>query len=197
MSFLLDPYLSVILGTLFFYISSFFRWSRKVTIIATGTAAMLATFYSVVLYLDWLASDVLILDTLYPLIRVIPQKGSEIMFHTNITGVDKTTYPVVLAALFYALYPLWVFLGFHTAKNLNAAREPTPTNRWGTANYRLMGLLLFVGGALFGLYGLTMPTEYAPQVGFTVGNVAIWMTIIGVYFATIPKSERDRWWLPT
>ena len=195
MSFLLDPYLSVFLGILFFYISDFFRWSTKVTIVVTGTAAVLATLYSVILYLDWLASDIIILDNLFPLLRVIPQKGSEIMFHSNVTGIQKADFPVPLVILFYVLYSLWVYLGFNVAKNLKAPREPTPTSMFGTANFRLIGILLFVAGALLGLYGLTMPTEYGGQTGFIVGNVAIWMTIVGVYFMTIPKSERDRWWL--
>lgn len=195
MSFLLDPYLSVFLGMLFFYISNFFRWKPKLTIVVTVIAATFATLYSVVLYLDWLASDILILDTLYPLLQVKQQNGSSIMFHSNVTGINKATFPVPLVALFYGLYFLWVYLGFNIAKNLKAPREPTPTNKYGTANFRLMGLLLLLAGALLTLYGLTMPTEYGGQAGFIVGNVAIWMTIVGLYFMTIPKSERDRWWI--
>ncbi len=196
LSFILDPYLSVIVGAIFFILSDFFQWKPKVTIAVTGVAAVLATLYSVVLYLDWLPSDILILDNLFPLLRVLPQKGSEIMLHSNVTGATKDTFPVALAILFYLLYPLWVYLGFNITKNLKAPREPTPTHRFGTANYRLGGMGLFLLGELLTLYGLAMPTEYGGQTGFIVANVAIWLVIVGVYLMTIPKSERDPWWKP-
>ena len=196
MSFILDPYLSFFVGALFFFISNFFQWKPRVTLAVTAVAAVLATLYSVLLYLDLIGSDFLILDNLYPFIRVIPQKGSDIMLHANVTGASKATFPPALAALFYILYPVWVYIGFSTASNLQAPREPTPTHRFGTANWRITGMLLFFLGSLLTLYGLAMPTEYGGQTGFIVANVAIWLVLIGVYLMTIPKSERDPWWIP-
>lgn len=194
MSFLLDPFLSVLLGAIFFSLSKYFGWKTKVTVSVTGVAAVLATFYSVILYLDWLSSDILILDTLYPIIRTLPQKGSEIMLHSNVTGIRKADFPVFLAAFFYALYPLWVYLGYRIMANITSPREPTPSGRLDTVTMRTVGIFLYLGGALLMLYGLVMPTEYGSQAGFVVANVAIWILIIGTYLITTPKSERDLWW---
>jgi hypothetical protein len=195
MSFLLDPFLSVILGMIVFALSNFFQWKSRITFIVGGIAAVLATLYSVILYLDWLPSDVIILDNLRWLVRVIPQKGSAIMLHANVTGIDKATFPVPLVVLFYALYPLWVYLGFNISKNLHAPREPTPTSMFGTRRFRTIGLFMIEAGPLLTLYGMTMPSDYGGQVGFIIANFAIWTTIIGIFLVTYPKSERDQWWL--
>ena len=173
MSFILDPYLSVIVGAIFFILSDFFQWKPKVTIAVTGVAAVLATLYSVVLYLDWLPSDILILDNLFPLLRVLPQKGSEIMLHSNVTGATKDTFPVALAILFYLLYPLWVYLGFNITKNLKAPREPTPTHRKpGRRRFaRCSGLASHSCTIAFAvLYGPVPQARFSPTTGACTPN---------------------------
>lgn len=46
-------------------------------------------------------------------------KGSEWMFHSDFTGINKADVPVALVAVMFCLYPLWYYLGYIAAQYLS------------------------------------------------------------------------------
>ncbi|VVB95275.1 Uncharacterised protein [uncultured archaeon] len=109
MSFLLDPPLLFIAG---FAICSFFGQSSRTVKIVLGLAVVLVfVSVSLLLYLD-------ILPCFFPFI-CNNLSGSELMFHSNISGIYKKDVPQILVILLFALYPLWIYAGYAMAMRLS------------------------------------------------------------------------------
>jgi uncharacterized protein (DUF362 family) len=83
-----------------YHVSRRYRWSLRSTVLAGAAITTLFVGISSMLYMD-----------------VIPwplpySEGSVWMFHTNITGIDKTDVPFFLVVSMFLLYPLWHSLGY-------------------------------------------------------------------------------------
>ena len=101
MSFFLDPPALFILGMLLYHVSRKSRWSLRSNILA-------GTLISILLFVG--TSSLLYLDVIsWPLPY---REGSVWMFHTFITGINKTDVPVSLVTLMFILYPVWHSLGY-------------------------------------------------------------------------------------
>ena len=125
MSFLLDPFLAFMLGVVFSFFTKGFQFSKQVTFAISATAICLATLYSILLYLDWIHTDFLILDSFAKILPIEQQYGPRIMFHSNASEVTRDVFPVPVVVIFYALYFLWFYLGFKTVdKSLSHMSQP-------------------------------------------------------------------------
>ncbi|MCJ2670619.1 MAG: DUF362 domain-containing protein [Candidatus Thermoplasmatota archaeon] len=108
MSFFLDPPALFILGSILYPLSRRLGWSSRVTFIVGG-------FITLILFMG--GSTLLYLDVIrWNIPFLVDQQGSVWMFHTDITGVDKSHVPLALAVLLLILYPLWTHLGYHASR---------------------------------------------------------------------------------
>jgi len=82
------------------------------------------------------------------------------MFHSNETGVTKDFFPIPLVIIFYALYFLWFYLGFKSARNVIEPDEPTPTGNPNTFLYiKIGGLLVFVSAGMMLFFFIMVPID--------------------------------------
>ena len=169
MSFLLDPFLAFMLGVVFSFFTKGFQFSKQVTFAISATAICLATLYSILLYLDWIHTDFLILDSFAKILPIEQQYGPRIMFHSNASEVTRDVFPVPVVVIFYALYFLWFYLGFKTARQVIEPHEPTPTHNPQTRMYlRIAGLLVFVSAGMM-LFFFTMIPLDEVAIGDSLG----------------------------
>jgi hypothetical protein len=169
MSFLLDPFLAFMLGVVFSFFTKGFQFSKQVTFAISATAISLATLYSILLYLDWIHTDFLILDSFAKILPIEQQFGPRIMFHSNASEVTKDIFPVPVVMIFYALYFLWFYLGFKTARQVIEPHEPTPSHNPQTKMYmRIAGLLVFVSAGMM-LFFFTMIPLDEVAIGDSLG----------------------------
>lgn len=160
MSFLLDPFLAFMLGVVFSFFTKGFQFSKQVTFAISGISISLATLYSILLYLDWVHTDFLILDSFTKILPIEQQFGPRIMFHSNASDVTKDLFPVPVVAIFYALYFLWFYLGFKTARQVIEPHEPTPSQNPQTKMYlRIAGLLVFVSAGMMLFFFTMIPLD--------------------------------------
>lgn len=114
MSFFLDPPALVLLGALVYVVAKRIHlekfWVTILGIIITGTFIVV----SVLLYLD-------VIRWYIPF--VIDMKGSEWMFHTNITGIYKEDVPKIIVVIMFGLYPFWYKAGYTTAQFISKKRQ--------------------------------------------------------------------------
>lgn len=109
MSFILDPPALVLLGAVVYVVSKRVRLRRVWQYVAG--IVIIGAFIGV--------SGLLYLDVIrWHIPFVIDMKGSEWMFHSNITGIYKEDVPLVLVIVMFALYPLWYYLGYLAAQYL-------------------------------------------------------------------------------
>ncbi|MBU7016800.1 MAG: DUF362 domain-containing protein [Theionarchaea archaeon] len=110
MSFLLDPPALVLLGALVYVIAKKIHlkklWVAILGIAITG----IFIGVSVLLYLD-------IIRWYIPF--VIDMKGSEWMFHSNITGIYKKDVPTIIVVIMFGLYPFWHKVGYIIGKYIS------------------------------------------------------------------------------
>ncbi|KYK37102.1 MAG: hypothetical protein AYK18_10845 [Theionarchaea archaeon DG-70] len=109
MSFLLDPPTLILLGAVVYTFSRRFHLRRLWQIIAGVGIVSAFIVVSSLLYMDLIRCYI-------PF--VIDMKGSEWMFHSNITGIYKEDVPKVLVAIMFVIYPLWYYLGYISAQYL-------------------------------------------------------------------------------
>ena len=101
MSFFLDPPALFILGMLLYHVSRRYRWSLKITVLVGAVVSILIFVgMSSLLYLD-------IIHWPLPF-----REGSVWMFHTIITGINKSDVPINLVINAFLLYPVWHSLGY-------------------------------------------------------------------------------------
>jgi hypothetical protein len=169
MSFLLDPFLAFMLGVVFSFFTKGFQFSKQVTFAISATSISLATLYSILLYLDWVHTDFLILDSFAKILPIEQQFGPRIMFHSNESHVTKDLFPIPVVVIFYALYFLWFYLGFRTARQIIEPHEPTPSQKPQTKMYlRIAGLLVFVSAGMM-LFFFTMIPLDEVAIGDSLG----------------------------
>lgn len=100
LSFFIDPPALFILGMFLYHVSRRYRWSLRSTVMVGAAVSIIFVGVSSLLYMD-----------------VIPwplpySEGSVWMFHSNITGIEKTDVPLLLVVTMFLLYPLWHSLGY-------------------------------------------------------------------------------------
>ena len=83
-----------------YHVSRRKRWRIRSTVIVGAAIAVLFVGISSMLYMDVIS---------WPLPH---SEGSVWMFHSNITGIEKTDVPLFLVVSMFLLYPLWHSLGY-------------------------------------------------------------------------------------
>ncbi|MCK5608144.1 DUF362 domain-containing protein [Candidatus Pacearchaeota archaeon] len=110
MSFLLDPPVLFVIGALIYFLSKRFSIKRLWVIRIGVVIVSVFILYSLLLYLDVIRWQI-------PFLMDIP--GSEWMFHSNITGIYKVDFPILLVVIMFGLYPLWYYVGYISAQYLS------------------------------------------------------------------------------
>ena len=59
----------------------------------------------------------------YSLLVCNNMSGSEFMFHSDITGIYKKDVPLLMVIVLFALYPVWIYLGYASALLLTKPRR--------------------------------------------------------------------------
>ncbi len=114
MSFLLDPPMLFAAGILLYFIGNKLGFERLAKM-AIGLLIVLAfVAFSVLLYAD-------VFRCVFPIV-CNGMSGSEFMFHSNITGIYKKDVPLLIVIFLFALYPVWIYLGYASSLLL--------TKRW-------------------------------------------------------------------
>jgi uncharacterized protein (DUF362 family) len=114
MSFLLDPPMLFAAGILLYFIGNKLGFERLAKM-AIGLLIVLAfVVFSVLLYAD-------VFRCVFPIV-CNGMSGSEFMFHANITGIYKRDVPLLIVIFLFALYPVWIYLGYASSLLL--------TKRW-------------------------------------------------------------------
>lgn len=170
MSFLLDPFLAFMLGLIFSFLTKGFKFHKNTTFAISAIAISLATTYSILLYLKVVPTDFLILDTFARFLPIEQQFGPRIMFHSNATDVTKELFPPGVVVLFYALYFVWFYLGFKSARNVIEPHEPTPSENPAAALYkRIGGLLIFISAGMMLFFFIMIPLDVV-AIGDALGG---------------------------
>ena len=123
MSFLLDPFLLIILGAAL-YIAGDKLKLRRLAKITIGLIIVLSFIsFSLMLYLD-------IFKCSFPVVcnasSGCDNCASEFMLHTHIwpnTGIEKSSIPFPLVVVFFLLYPVWIYLGYAIALTKSKSRK--------------------------------------------------------------------------
>lgn len=114
LSFLLDPPALVLLGAVVYHFSRWIHLRRLYAIIAGIVIITVFIVVSGLLYLD-------VIRWWIPF--VMNMKGSEWMFHSNITGIYKDEVHVGIVIFMFCLYPLWYYAGYVAAQYLSRKRQ--------------------------------------------------------------------------
>ena len=110
MSFWVDPFALFLLGAILFIVSVNYKIAKSVLYAFFGATLTGFIFGGAALYLDWYR---------WVFQGIADLKGSYIMFDQGLTGITKDAFPAWIAMTFLALYPLWLALGYETAKKYN------------------------------------------------------------------------------
>jgi hypothetical protein len=102
MSFLLDPPALFIIGVILYYVENKCGFVKHAKIIVGSFIVLSFIFVSLLLYLD-------VLPCFFPWI-CNNLSGSEFMF--SYTGIYKKDVPLVAVIILFALYPIWLYLGY-------------------------------------------------------------------------------------
>lgn len=100
MSFILDPPLLLLSGLFIYLLGKRMEWSRHAKIVVGLAVALL---FSIFLYAD-------IIRCTFPFFSHM--KGSEFMFHSDITHITKSMVSKIAAMFLFLLYPFWIFAGY-------------------------------------------------------------------------------------
>jgi hypothetical protein len=106
MSFIIDPPLLFLSGLFIFFAGKRLEWNRHAKIVVGIIIVFTFVVYSSLLYAN-------VFRFVFPFIGGI--KGSEFMFHTNLTGISKAHVPMILVVVLFLLYPFWIFAGYASA----------------------------------------------------------------------------------
>ena len=107
MSFLLDPPLLFAIGIALYLASNRLRIGRLAKITIGLLIVLTFIAFSLLLYTD-------VFRCVFPVV-CNGMSGSEFMFHSNITGIYKSDVPLLVVILLFALYPVWIYLGYASA----------------------------------------------------------------------------------
>lgn len=114
LSFLLDPPGLYLLGAAVYILSRKVRLKRLWTIVVGTAVVCVFVTVSGLLYLD-------VIRWCIP--YIIDMKGSEWMFHSNVTGIYKGDVPVLFVIFMFVLYPFWYYCGYISAQYLSRRRH--------------------------------------------------------------------------
>ncbi|HIH44979.1 MAG TPA: DUF362 domain-containing protein, partial [Candidatus Methanoperedenaceae archaeon] len=111
MSFLVDPPLLFIAGIALYLAGRMLGLERlaKITIALIVVLAFVA--FSLLLYAD-------VFRCTFPIVCG-GQSGSEFMFHSDVTGIHKGDVPLPVVAILFAMYPVWIYMGYALALMLS------------------------------------------------------------------------------
>jgi hypothetical protein len=103
MSFIIDPPLLLLSGLAFYLLGKRMEWSRHAKIVVGLTVILIFVIFSFFLYAD-------IIRCPFPFFSHM--KGSEFMFHSDITHITKSMVPRVVVLFLFLLYPFWIIAGY-------------------------------------------------------------------------------------
>ncbi len=115
MSFLLDPPALFVLGIAIYFAGKKLKLERLAKITVGLLIVLSFVLFSVLLYLD-------IFRCVFPVICK-SMSGSEFMFHSDITGIYKKDVSPIVVLMLFALYPVWIFLGYASALMLSKRKK--------------------------------------------------------------------------
>ncbi|HID19456.1 MAG TPA: DUF362 domain-containing protein [Methanophagales archaeon] len=115
MSFLLDPPALFVIGIVLYFAGRKLGLERLARITIALLVVLSFVLFSILLYAD-------VFRCMLPVV-CNGMSGSEFMFHSDITGIYKKDVPLVVAILLFALYPLWIYLGYASALLLSKRRK--------------------------------------------------------------------------
>jgi hypothetical protein len=117
MSFWVDPFALFLLGAILFIVSVSYKIAKSVLYALIGAILTSFIFGGAALYLDWYR---------WVIPGIADLKGSYVIFDQGLTGITKNAFPAWIAMTFLTLYPLWLVLGYETAKKYNPALKFLP-----------------------------------------------------------------------
>ncbi len=103
MSFIIDPSLLLLSGLSIYLLGKRMAWSRHAKVVVGRAVALIFTIFSIFLYAD-------IIRCTFPFFSHM--KGSEFMFHSDITHITKSMVPKIVVMFLFLLYPFWIFAGY-------------------------------------------------------------------------------------
>lgn len=103
MSFILDPPLLLLSGLVIYILGKRMEWSRHAKIVVGLAIVLIFVIFSVFLYAD-------IIRCPFPFFSQM--KGSEFMFHSNMTHITKSMVPKIVVLFLFLLYPFWILAGY-------------------------------------------------------------------------------------
>ncbi|MDQ1255127.1 MAG: hypothetical protein QG646_4406, partial [Euryarchaeota archaeon] len=103
MSFIIDPPLLLLFGLGIYFLGKKMEWSRHAKIVVGLAIVLIFVIFSVFLYAD-------IIRCPFPFFSQM--KGSEFMFHSNITHITKSMVPKIVVLFLFLLYPIWILAGY-------------------------------------------------------------------------------------
>jgi uncharacterized protein (DUF362 family) len=115
MSFLLDPPALFIIGILLYFIGNKLGLERLAKITIGLLVVIVFISFSILLYAD-------VFRCVFPVI-CNGMSGSEFMFHSDITGIYKKDVPLLIVIVLFALYPVFIYLGYASALLISKPRR--------------------------------------------------------------------------
>ncbi|HQJ79058.1 MAG TPA: DUF362 domain-containing protein [Methanothrix sp.] len=103
MSFVIDPPLLLLCGLAIYFLGQRLKWSRHAKIVVGLAVALVFIVFSFLLYAD-------IIDCAFPFFSEL--SGSRFMFHSDITGIEKSEVPKIIVLFLFLLYPIWILAGY-------------------------------------------------------------------------------------
>src|SRR5659263_715714 len=115
MSFLLDPPALFIIGILLYFIGNKLGLERLAKITIGLLVVIVFISFSILLYAD-------VFRCVFPVI-CNNMTASEFMFHSDITGIYKKDVPLLIVIVLFALYPVFIYLGYASALLISKPRR--------------------------------------------------------------------------
>ena len=115
MSFLLDPPALFVIGIVLYFAGRKLGLGRLAKITLGLLVVLSFVLFSMLLYAD-------VFRCVFPVL-CNGMSGSEFMFHSDITGIYKKDVPLLVVILLFALYPIWIYLGYASAFVLSKRRR--------------------------------------------------------------------------
>lgn len=103
MSFIIDPPLLLLCGLAIYFLGQRLDWSRHAKIVVGMAVVLIFIVFSFFLYAD-------IIDCTFPYFSEL--SGSEFMFHSNVTTIEKSEVPKIIVLFLFLLYPIWILAGY-------------------------------------------------------------------------------------
>ena len=116
MSFVIDPPLLLLCGLAIYFLGQRLKWSRHAKIVVGLAVVLIFIVFSFLLYADVFAQ-------IFPFFS--ESSGSRFMFHSDITGIEKSEVPKIIVLFLFLLYPIWILAGY-SIPSLQKKRKRIP-----------------------------------------------------------------------